>query len=342
MLVTAMASTPAVRPPAPDESAFNHFYNLEYEVATKEFRDFTVSHPRSMEGWNYLAQAIFYSALFDCGMMGSDLMMSNDSLRHAPKVVLTPEQDAELQNAVKATQDIAEARLKANPRDVEALYELGVTDGLRANYELLAKHAWLAGFRAANESRKLHEQVLKLDPDNYDARLIPGTHEYMVGTLPLFVRVAARAAGVTGDRVVGLKMVESTAAHGDTARLDAQILLAVLYRREHRSADGIPILQQVSRAYPRNFLFRIELAKLYADIGDRLRATAEVERINQLIAQGASGYCGAKLAVIRRNESEVEAQIALIPHSQEVNVQPGTNSLAALGPVQASGGRGPR
>jgi tetratricopeptide (TPR) repeat protein len=234
-------------------------------------------------------------------------------LLHAPKVVLTPDRDAELQSAVKTAQGIAEARLKTDPNDTEALYELGVTYGLRANYELLAKHAWMAGLRAADESRKLHERVIKLDPNNYDARLIPGTHEYMVGTLPLFVRMAARAAGVGGDRAGGLKMVESTAAHGDTARLDAQILLAVLYRREHRSADGIPILIQVSEAYPRNFIFRIELAKLYADTGDRLRASAEIEQIDRLVAQGAPGYCGKRLAVIRRNETEVGAQIAQIP-----------------------------
>ena len=333
MLVTAV-----IAKPQPGAAAFDHFYNLEYDVAIEEFRDFTVSHPHSMEGWNYLAQAIFYSALFDCGMMGSDLMKSNESLLHAPKVVLTPERDAELQSAIKTTQGIAEARLKINPRDEEALYELGVTQGLRANYDLLSRHAWLAGLRAANESRRLHEQVLKLDPHNYDAQLIPGTHAYMVGTLPLFARLAARAAGVTGDRVGGLKKVESTAAHGETARLDAQILLTVLYRREHRSAEGIPILLQLSAAYPRNFIFRIELAKLYADTGDRPRATAEVERIDRLIAQGAPGYCGTKLAFIRRNETEVESQIALIPQPPEASGQPGTNSFASLGSIPGIGG----
>jgi hypothetical protein len=340
-LASAIAGSAAGGSPEPGASAFNHFYNLEYEVATQEFRDFTVSHPQSIEGWNYLGQAIFYSALFDCGMMGSDLMMSNDSLLHAPKVVLTPEHDAELQSAMKEAQDLAEARLKANPQDTEALYELGVTDGLRANYEMLAKHAWMAGFKAANESRKLHEKVLKLDPNNYDARLIPGTHQYMVGTLPLFVRLAARAAGVTGSRVEGLKMVEATAAHGEMARLDAQILLAVLYRREHRSADGIPILTQVSQTYPRNFIFRIELAKLYADTGDRGRATAAVEEINRLIAQGAPGYCGSKLAVIRRNETEVQAQIAQLPGTPDASGQPGIGTVAALG-FQSASGRSPR
>jgi hypothetical protein len=157
--------------------------------------------------------------------------------------------------------------------------------------------------------------------------------------MPLLVRLAARAAGVTGDRAEGLKKVEATAAHGDTAKLDAQILLAVLYRREHRSANGIPLLKQVSEAYPRNFIFRIELAKLYADTGDRPRATDEIEKIDKLIAQGAPGYCGTKLAAIRRNETEVQAQIALIPHTLEASGQPGTTSVAALGSIPKTGVR---
>ena len=49
---------PANRHPDPSAEAFNHFYNLDYDLAIKQFRDFTVAHPQSMEGWNYLAQAI--------------------------------------------------------------------------------------------------------------------------------------------------------------------------------------------------------------------------------------------------------------------------------------------
>lgn len=293
-------------------AAFNDFYNLDYESSIKEFRGFTSAHPASIEGWNYLAQAIFYSAVFDCGIMGSDLIKDNSVILHSPKVTLSAERDRELQSAMGKAQSMAEESLRANPRDAKALYELGITYGLRANYEFLTRHAWLAGLRAANESRKLHEQVMKLEPDNYDARLIPGTHQYMVGTLPLFARIAARATGVSGDRVEGLRKIEATAARGDSAKLDAQILLAALYRREHRSAAGIPILSQLADAYPRNFIFRIELAKLYADTGDKARATDQIDQINHLIAQSAPGYCSQRVAMIRRQEGEVGEQIAQI------------------------------
>ena len=299
----------------PGAVAFDNFYNMDYDVATRQFRDFTVAHPESADGWNYLAQAVFYSAMFNCGLMGSDLVKSNDAILHSPKVVLNAGEEAEVQSALKNAEDLAQARLKANPQDVGALYALGVSYGLRANYQLLSKHAWLAGMKAANESRKLHEAVIRLDPSNYDARLVPGTHQYLVGTLPLFVRLAARAAGVNGSRAEGLEKVELTAARGSRAKLDAQILLAVLYRREGRSAAGIPILRQVSESYPRNFIFRVELAKLYADTGNKAAAAAELDSIEKLVAQGAPGFRGARVAQIRAQENETAQRIGQMPEA---------------------------
>jgi len=299
-------------------AAFDNFYNMDYNLATKQFRDLTVAQPQSADGWNYLAQAIFYSAMFDCGLMGSDLVKSNEAVLHSPKVVLTPEHEAEMQASLSKAEQIAQMKLKANPQDTAALYALGVSYGLQANYELLSKHAWLAGLKAADESRKLHEQVIKLDPNNYDARLVPGTHQYMVGTMPLFVRFAAKAAGVNGNRAEGLKKVELTAARGERSKLDAQILLTVLYRREGRSEAGIPILQRISETYPRNFIFRTELAKLYADTGNKAAAAAELDCVNKMIAQEAPGYTGARVAQIKVQENEVAQMIGQMPDAAPV------------------------
>ena len=316
VFVLALASLLIGQTPAdPNAAAFDHFYDMNYNLATQEFRDFTVAHPQSADGWNYLAQAIFYSGMFDCGIMGSDLVKDNDAILHSAKVVLPPERDLEMHNALDKAEALARGRLGENPNDANALYALGVSYGLRANYELLAKHAWLAGLKAANESRKLHEQVIKIDPTNYDARLVPGTHQYMVGTLPLFIRIAAKAAGVNGNKAEGLKKVELTATRGDRSKVDAQILLAVLYRREGRSASGIPILQKLSDSYPGNFVFRVELAKLYADIGDRLHAAAELGSIGKLVAQGAPGYTGARVAQIHSQEKEVGQMIGQSPEA---------------------------
>jgi tetratricopeptide (TPR) repeat protein len=316
-LVSAAVAPGAARPEL-EAAALEHFYNLDYDQATKEFRDLTAAEPDSAEAWNHLAQDLFYSSMFDCGLMGSDFVKSNDAIIHGAKVVMPPEREAEMQNALTHAESIAQNSLKSNPRDASALYELGNSYALRANYQLLAKHAWLSGFKLANESRKLHEQVMKIDPANYDAKLRPGTHEYMVGTLPMAVRWMARMAGESGNRAEGLKKVEQVAAHGNRVKVDAQILLCVLYRREDRSANGAPLLRQLSEQFPRNFLFRTELAKVYLDMGDKPRALAEMDRIEKLIADGAPGYTGGRVAIIHRQTTEVAAELGQSRNSASV------------------------
>ena len=56
--------------------------------------------------------------------------------------------------------------------------------GLRANYNFLVRKAWKEALHDATNARKDCNRVSELDPSNYDARLIQGVHDYVVGSLP--------------------------------------------------------------------------------------------------------------------------------------------------------------
>lgn len=305
LLTTALAA-----PPAPSvATAFDHFYNLDYDEAVAEFRQLLALDPQSPEAWNHLAQGLFYDSLFNAGMMGSDLLKSNQAIITSRRLKLSPERNAEILHAIDQAQALAETRLAKHPNDVEALYQLGVSYELRANHDLTVRHNWVVGLADANRSRELHQQVMQLNPKNVDARLIPGVHEYMIGTLPLIVVLAARAAGFNGDRDQGLRMIEDVAHNGRTAQVDARILLPVLYRREKRSGDGLPWMRDLIRAYPRNFLMRIEYSKLLLDSGDRSGAARELDQIDRLIDQKAPGYGPSRVEMIRQHEAEIRKRL---------------------------------
>jgi len=297
------------------DSGFEHFYNLEYDQAIADFRQVVQQQPDSAEAWNHLSQGLFYAALFDGGLMGSDLIKSNDALLKTPKLVVAPARESEFLASLQKAMTLSEARLKTSPKDSEAAYQLGVSYALQANYSFLVKHSWLAGLKQANMSRTLHEQVLRSDPRNIDANLIPGTHEYMIGTLPAIVRLVARAAGLNGNRTKGLETVEKVAAKGERTRVDAQILVCVLYRRENRSRDGIPVMLRLREEYPRNFLYRIELAKFYTDLGRRDDARAELRKLQELMDKQAPGYSGSRVPVIHRAASGIEKLLVDAPAS---------------------------
>ena len=67
---------------------------------------------------------------------------------------------------------LAQARLQTNPRDTGALYALGVSYGLRGNYDFLVRKAWRDALSDATAARKAHTRITEIDPANIDARMV--------------------------------------------------------------------------------------------------------------------------------------------------------------------------
>jgi tetratricopeptide (TPR) repeat protein len=96
--------------------------------------------------------------------------------------------------------------------------------------------------------------------------------------------------GVHGDRQLGIRTIEDVAAHGTLDRVDAEIFLGVLYRREHQSRKALPIVDDLIARFPRNYLLRFERAGIYAALDDGKQAIGNIEEVARLKTEGAPGY----------------------------------------------------
>jgi tetratricopeptide (TPR) repeat protein len=134
--------------------------------------------------------------------------------------------------------------------------------------------------------------LLEIDPKQVDARMIPGTHEYVVGSLPWHYRALGFLAGFHGSKATGIRMLEEVARDGVNSRSDAQVLLATIYRRERRPQEAVTLLKDLVRKYPRNYLFHLEMAQMYSDLGDKERALAAVADVERLKRAGTPGFDG--------------------------------------------------
>jgi tetratricopeptide (TPR) repeat protein len=72
--------------------------------------------------------------------------------------------------------------------------------------------------------------------------------------------------------------------------VDAEILLCALYRRERQPRNALPLVEDLIRRFPRNYLLRFEQAQMYSDAGDGREALAAVDAIAQLKRRRAPGY----------------------------------------------------
>ncbi len=298
LLLLLLAAMNGAGQNAPGDSGFDHFYNLEYDEALADFRAEAAKNPGDPEAFNHVAQTILFRQMFRSGSLESDLIRADSFLRR-PKLVLSAADQKDFSAAADRSIELSQARLKKNANDIGALYALGVGYGIRANYNFLVKKAWIDALSDTAAARKAHTRVTELDPNLIDARLILGVHEYVTGSLPWGFRMLGSVAGFSGDKEHAIRTLELVAAKGRSNKYDAGALLVAIFRREKRSREAVPYLEELIRHFPRAYLVRLELAEAFGDIGDRAAALAKVDEADRLKKDGAPGYGRLPEAKIR-------------------------------------------
>ena len=275
---------------SPDARGLNAFYNLDYDQALADFRQAEQQDPQAIGPHNHIAQTLLFREMYRNGALETELISGNNPFLRRTKLNPSPEIEKNFNDEVQKAIDLANARLSRNPNDTGALYGRGAAYGLRANYEFLVKKAWRDALRDATLARKDHNRVTELDPSNYDARLIPGLHDYIVGSLPWSWKLLGFLVGFHGDKDRGLRTVEEVSRKGNQNKIDAEMLLCALYRREERPRQAIPLLEDLLRRFPRNNLLLFEEAHMYSSLGDKDKAIAAIEKVAAGKQSGLPGF----------------------------------------------------
>lgn len=252
------------------QSGIEALYNLDYDKARRDFSEIARLYPDNPAGPQLLAASVWIKSLYQsrrlqASLYSSESFYSKGDDRVDPKIV------TEFRNLTREAKRLAEARLKKNPKDIEALYFLGAIAGLKASFHEAVERRHFAALREGSESVDRHRDVLKLDPKYIDAELTIGVYDYVVGSLPLPVRLLAGIAGARGSKKRGLATLERVAKEGRWSSDDAKSALILLYTREKRFKDVLTLARELSAKYPRNYLYRLEAA-------DALVAQAALER----------------------------------------------------------------
>lgn len=272
------------------EQGFDHFYNLEYPEAIACFEQAIAQDPSSPDLHNHLAQTLVFQEMFRDGALESELVSGNNSFLRRPRLEPSPATERRFLSEIDRAMSLSQAHLNTNPNDPAALYSLGISYGLRADYYWVVKKAWHDSLRDATTARRLHNHLSEIQPRNVDARLVQGLHDYIVGSLPWHYRMLGFLIGIHGDKEKGIRIVQDVAQNGRLDRIDAEVFLCALYRRENQPARAIPLVQNLIARFPRNFLLHLELSQMYSIAGDSVRSIAATEEIARLKTAHAPGY----------------------------------------------------
>jgi tetratricopeptide (TPR) repeat protein len=232
--------------------AFDFAYNLDHAEAIDHLDKALAADPNDPDAHRAAAVIAWLRIGFLRGSITVDDYLGNVS---KPNINMTPPPADEAQRFQRHSAralELAEAAIKARPRDPDALFRLGSIVGVQASYGATVEGKLLSSFRAASRAYDAHEKVLELDPSRKDAGLIVGTYRYIVSALSMPVRLMAYVVGFGGDKERGLRMIEEAAAHPGLTQTDAKFALLLLYNRERRFDDAMRVARELQKQYPRN------------------------------------------------------------------------------------------
>jgi outer membrane protein assembly factor BamD (BamD/ComL family) len=277
------------------DAAFDHFYNMDYDRATQEFEKIAEKHPNDPFAVNHLLTSVLMHDLYDTGAMNTGDYANDSFIGRTPRPT-----DAKIKERIKELVRRAEAleeqELKANPKDINALYCRGVTRAQFSVYTGLVERAWFSALRNAVGARHDHEHVLELDPGYVDAKMVVGTHNYVIGRLPWSVKMAAALAGLSGSAEKGLDYLREVAKSDGENSVDAKVVLTLFLRREQQYDEALGYMNELSAKYPRNHLFLTEAANLQRAAGHLQEAEATYRRVWQNGREGKYGNLHYELA----------------------------------------------
>ena len=252
--------------PAIDE-ALQHLYSFDFPAAHRALNSYIGEHPQDPLPYAFRASAYLFYELDRLGILESEFLTDDEKIKDKKQLDPDPAIRSRFMKALDDAQGRASAVLKTNPNDRNALFAMSVAQGVATDYMALVEKRQISSLSPAKRSNNYAQRLLRLDPKFYDAYLTSGFSEYMIGSLPFFIRWFVHFDNVSGSKEKGRQQLELVAREGHYFRAFAKILIGICDLREKNPEGAQRLLAELAREYPTNPLFRKELNKLNGRLG---------------------------------------------------------------------------
>ncbi len=263
-----MAVQPGLPQDKPNEieAAFSRMYNFDFQGAQALVNRHIAADPGDPLSYAVRSSAYLFSELDRLSILESEFFSSDKRIADHKKLEPDPNTRTQLFQAVNDAQSRAEARLASNPNDQEALFAYCITSGVLTDYTALVEKRQIGSLSLVKRAASYAQRLLSVNPKYYDAYLTTGMTQYVIGSLPFFVRWFVKIDNLNPSKEEGMKTVELVANKGHYLRPFAKILLAVANLREKKPTESQKIMAELASEYPENPLFKKELAQLSAKL----------------------------------------------------------------------------
>ena len=238
-------------------SGLETLYNFNFKYSEKKFDEIIRNYPDNPAGYYYksISHLWFY---------------------------LDSKNEIDLEEFISLTDTAiskAEAILKTDSSDVFTLYILGSTYANRT-FALTRDESFFDAVLAARKFHSYFNELLAKDSLYFDAYTGKGLFNFAISQAPQTWTWAINLAGMTGDKRLGLSLLETASKKGKLSKVDAQFYLSQIYAEfllKYQPAKRI--LDDLTYRYPKNLLFRFALANLQVKTYDLKNASRNYKSV---------------------------------------------------------------
>ena len=250
------------------DDAVQHMYDFDFPTTYQILDRYIAAHPQDPLPYAFRSSAYLFSELDRLGVLESEFLIDDNRIVEKKN---PPAPDPNIRvRFLKALDDTgtrADLALKSNPADRDALFAMSIAQGVATDYMAFVEKRQISSLSSARRSNDYAQRLLKVDPQFYDAYMTAGLSEYMLGSLPFFIRWFIHFDNVSGNKERGKQNLELVSREGHYFRAFAKILLGIISLREKKPRDAQKLLVDLTHQYPANPLFQKELAKLNSKLG---------------------------------------------------------------------------
>lgn len=285
---------------AESREGFDHLYNLEHRQARLAFDNLRRSFPQHPGPPLYLASTVWLEELFNRQDLDLDKFTAPGHFAEETDRKM-PEEDVALFHELLAESEaFCRQILETQPDDVEARYFLGAVRGVQAAYSMTIDRSMKKAFGLGKEAYRLHLEILEEQPSFHDAYMTTGMYEYIVGSLPWYIKWLAKIIGYRGTKERGFEYLSLAAENGTFVADDSRVLQMVLLVREKMYDRALNNARVLCRKYPRNYLLLLNQAQILEKSGRMPEAFATYFRIEELAARSEPNFQKLELQGYRR------------------------------------------
>ncbi len=245
------------------DAALERMYNQDYVAAHGILDRYSATRPQDPLPYAFQASAYLFYELDRLGILESEFLTDDKQIAEKKKKLdPDPVNREKFLRAVHEVDIRADAALKINPNDMQALFAMCIAQGVTTDYMAFVEKKQFSSLSPAKRSNGYAQQLLKLDPKFYDAYLTAGISEYMIGSLPFFIKWFIHFDNVDGSKATGVDRLRLVAREGHYFKPFSKIMLSIIGLRDKRPQEAQQWLTELARDYPENRLFRKELAKV--------------------------------------------------------------------------------